>query len=376
VVEAGVSWRLAVLPRWQNVDAPQSLATVPLEMVSALLLADPDLTVLVAIPDGSHEDVLRWFAPIVDDRVQDRVFWHEAYRKMPVRMVGFAGSDRLARFADGADVVLSNQPGGVAALRRGTDRPIVLWGLWTACQRLLDMHDSRVWAEEDVAVECLATLYADVTVFESAAMQAETMRTLRQWVETRWPKSRVLPIGAQPSTPRQTGGTVLCGGNGTALKGRDQSLTIAAAVFRSGKASKAVVCCPEERPKIAAPGVEVYAGVNAAGWRAACAQSDVVVCNSRTESYGVAWLEALAAGAVVVYRDAWWVQGACPPGWPWIARSNTEQEEMVAALAADRALCAGWGVLGRSWVRTWHDPRRTQRDMLALLKDARDGRLG
>jgi hypothetical protein len=82
----------------------------------------------------------------------------------------------------------------------------------------------------------------------------------------------------------------------------------------------------------------------------------------------------LAAGAVVVYRDAWWVQGAVPPAWPWIARSNAEQEEMVAALAADRDLRAGWGLLGRSWARTWHDPATTQRDMLALLQAARDGR--
>jgi hypothetical protein len=376
MVAAGVSWRLAVLPRWQNVDAPQSLATVPLEMVSALLLADPDLSVRVAIPDGSHEDVLRWFAPVVDDRVADRVFWHEAYRKMPVRMVGFAGSDRLARFADGADVVLSNQPGGVAALRRGTERPIVLWGLWTACQRLLDMHDSRVWATEDVAVECLATLYADLTVFESQAMQVETMRTLWQWVTVGWPKSQVVPIGAQLSAPRQTGGTVLCGGNGTALKGRDQSLTIAAAVFRAGQAEKVVVCCPEERPKIAAPGVEVRAGVHPAEWRTACSEADVVVCNSKTESYGVAWLEALGAGAVVVYRDAWWVGNAVPPGWPWVARSNLEHEEMVAALAADRDLCEEWATVGQAWVQTWHDPGKAQRDMLAVLQAARDGRLG
>jgi hypothetical protein len=263
----------------------------------------------------------------------------------------------------------------VAALRRGTERPIVLWGLWTACQRLLDMHDSRVWATEDVAVECLATLYADLTVFESTAMKWETLASLAQWTN-RTPRSKVVPIGVQSLVPRQSGGTVLCGGNGTALKGRDQSLTIAAAVFRSGQAEKVIVCCPEERPKIAAPGVEVYAGVNAAGWRAACAQADVVVCNSKTESYGVAWLEALGAGAVVVYRDAWWVGNAVPPGWPWVARSNLEHEEMVAALAADRDLCEEWATVGRAWVQTWHDPGKAQRDMLAVLQAARDGRLG
>jgi hypothetical protein len=53
-----------------------------------------------------------------------------------------------------------------------------------------------------------------------------------------------------------------------------------------------------------------------------------------------------------------------------------EQEEMVAALAADRDLCEEWATVGQAWVQTWHDPGKAQRDMLAVLQAARDGRLG
>lgn len=73
-------------------------------------------------------------------------------------------------------------------------------------------------------------------------------------------------------------------------------------------------------------------------WQA-LARTTAFLATADEESYGLAYVEALAAGVVGVFPDRPWVRGILPSNYPFIYRSPAEAEEMLVRAVTDTAAC-------------------------------------
>ena len=94
-------------------------------------------------------------------------------------------------------------------------------------------------------------------------------------------------------------------------------------------------------------------------WQA-LARTTAFLATASEESYGLAYVEALAAGAVGVFPDRPWVHGIVPDGYPFIYRTPAEAAEMLLRAVTDTAACrkelddAVDGSFAQ-WLRARHD---------------------
>jgi hypothetical protein len=99
---------------------------------------------------------------------------------------------------------------------------------------------------------------------------------------------------------------------------------------------------------------------------------DVFMCNSPSESYGVAWLEMLAVGMLGVFEKAWWNETLLPDWYPFVTDSHDQQVQMAAALLKqwpDGPLWSKYSPMVREWIRTEHNEQSTGQRLAALLDD-------
>jgi hypothetical protein len=73
-------------------------------------------------------------------------------------------------------------------------------------------------------------------------------------------------------------------------------------------------------------------------WQA-LARTTAFLATADEESYGLAYVEALAAGVVGVFPDRPWVRGILPSDYPFIYRTPAEAEEMLVRAVTDTAAC-------------------------------------
>lgn len=93
-------------------------------------------------------------------------------------------------------------------------------------------------------------------------------------------------------------------------------------------------------------------------WQA-LARTTAFLATADEESYGLAYVEALAAGVVGVFPDRPWVRGILPDGYPFVYRTPAEAEEMLYRAVTDTAACRAEvdAVAGGSfvdWLRARH----------------------
>jgi hypothetical protein len=94
-------------------------------------------------------------------------------------------------------------------------------------------------------------------------------------------------------------------------------------------------------------------------WQA-LARTTAFLATATDESYGLEYVEALAAGAVGVFPDRAWVRVIVPPTYPFIYHTPAEAEEMLYRAVTDTAACrreidqAAGGDFAK-WLRVGHD---------------------
>jgi hypothetical protein len=94
-------------------------------------------------------------------------------------------------------------------------------------------------------------------------------------------------------------------------------------------------------------------------WQA-LARTTAFLATAVEESYGLAYVEALAAGAVGVFPDRPWVWGIVPEGYPFVYRTPEEAETLLYRAITEPAACraeldrAGGGDFGK-WLRERHN---------------------
>lgn len=97
----------------------------------------------------------------------------------------------------------------------------------------------------------------------------------------------------------------------------------------------------------------------------ALARTTAFLATAREESYGLAYVEALAAGAVGVLPDLPWARAILPPAYPFLYRTPHEAEEMLLRAVTDPRRCRAEvdravGGDFAAWLRDRHDDRFEQ----------------
>ncbi len=73
-------------------------------------------------------------------------------------------------------------------------------------------------------------------------------------------------------------------------------------------------------------------------WQA-LARTTAFLATATDESYGLAYVEALAAGVVGILPDRPWARALVPDGYPFLYRTAAEAEEMLVRAVTDTAAC-------------------------------------
>ncbi len=75
------------------------------------------------------------------------------------------------------------------------------------------------------------------------------------------------------------------------------------------------------------------------GYWQALARTTAFLATSTEESYGLEYVEALAAGAVGVFPDLSWAREILPVGYPFFYKTSREAEELLYRAVTDTAAC-------------------------------------
>jgi hypothetical protein len=119
------------------------------------------------------------------------------------------------------------------------------------------------------------------------------------------------------------------------------------------------------------PSFELHTGVDRTAFFGLMAQGDVFMCDSPSESYGVAWLEMLAVGMLGVFAPAWWNETLLPDWYPFRSESAEERVQMAVALIKqwpDGPLWTEYVPKVRQWIEEEHNEQRCGTRMGELLR--------
>ncbi|HEX6888555.1 MAG TPA: hypothetical protein VF143_10665 [Candidatus Nanopelagicales bacterium] len=104
------------------------------------------------------------------------------------------------------------------------------------------------------------------------------------------------------------------------------------------------------------------------------ARTTAFLATATEESYGLAYVEALVAGAVGVFPDRPWARALVPSAYPFFYRSTDEAEAMLYRAVTDTAACraeidaAAGGDFGR-WLADRHDDDQFERAIAHRVKE-------
>ena len=104
------------------------------------------------------------------------------------------------------------------------------------------------------------------------------------------------------------------------------------------------------------------------------ARTTAFLATATEESYGLAYVEALVAGAVGVLPDRPWARALVPAGYPFLYRTPAQAEEMLLRAVTDTAACrveldrAAGGDFA-AWLADRHDDDHFERAMAHRMKE-------
>lgn len=403
--------RVLYLSRADAFDGTSSLVNIAGGMLARMVRLDPEFYVTWVVPRGAKDDQLDQIRAGCDPK---RLTFLKVNAGLSGRTLGYLFNEDLwyavsqTKALVPYDVVLTNQlaltpiwhtllANRYQASRWQVDVPIVNWQMWTATMRQMAEVPEYYAGEPDVIAESLSSLYA-WNVWESDVLYASHLETMERYLlpetlEIVKRQSEVISNGAdlsaldetlarrQSRLARRDGPVLFWGGRLANQKKPRVTFPLMEAV-RQATGVKVVVTT--NRPATDAdvewtaqtfPEWSLTPSVNRSTFAKMMSFGDVFLCNSASESYGLAWVEMLATGMLGVFEDHWWVRKLLPDWYPFVMANR--QEQAVTAIALLRSWPDGgaWTELVprvREWVLAEHSEERSSARLLDTLQRQRD----
>ena len=416
-----MSLRVLYLSRADEFRDKSSLVIIAKSVLWHLLDQHPDVHVNWVVPRGTSDEVLHEYvlAPLGENA--RRMTFTKCMAGLSGRTLGYFMTEDLwyaltqTKTPIPYDVVLSNQLAltpiwhFVLANRYQSSRynvrvPIVNWQMWTATTQQLREVPEYYVGEPDVVAESLSSLFA-MNVWESDVLLKAHLDTLKQYVVPSvirkvqeqsivlangvdWPRleevyeQRMARVRAG-ATGHASGQPNLFWGGRLANQKKPRVtfplMELARTVARVGPP---VVSTnrPESDPDVAwvreqFPDWALHPGIDRTAFFGLMAQGDVFMCDSPSESYGVAWLEMLAVGMLGVFAPAWWNETLLPKWYPFRHDDPEMRVKMAAALLKqypDGPMWKEYVPKIREWIREEHNERLTGKTLGHVLKAQKD----
>lgn len=408
-----MSLRVLYLSRADEFRDKSSLVIIAKSVLGHMLDQHPDVHVNWVVPRGTPDEVLHEYVLKPLGENASRMSFTKCMAGLSGRTLGYFLTEDVwyaltqTKTPIPYDVVLSNQPAltpiwhFVLANRYQSSRynvrvPIVNWQMWTATTQQLREVPEYYVGEPDVVAESVSSMFA-TNVWESEVLLKAHLETLKQYVVPSvirkvqeqsvvlangvdWPRLnavaqqrlfRSLEEGAEPR--------LFWGGRLANQKKPRVTFPLMERVRAYAHCGPPIVSTnrPESDPDVAwvretFPDWALHTGVDRTAFFGLMSQGDVFLCDSPSESYGVAWLEMLAVGMLGVFAPAWWNETLLPDWYPFRSSSEEERVQMAAALLKqwpDGPLWKKYVPMVRTWIETEHNERLTGLRLGDLLKE-------
>ena len=395
--------RVLYLSRADEFRDKSSLVIIAKSVIRYMLESDPEMYVTWVVPKGTKDEVLFEYVLTPLGETAKRLLFEKVMAVLSGRTLGYFMTEDVwyqmtqTKTPVPYDVVLSNQlaltpiwhfvlANRYQSMRHHVDVPIVNWQMWTATTQQLREVPEYYAGEPDVVAESLSSLFA-TNVWESDVLRAAHLETMKQYVQPSvirtvekqsvtiangvdWPnldavfERRRDRYARHVSGERGEGARLFWGGRLAnqkkprvtfPLMQKVQTITGAEVVVSTNR--------PESDPDVAwareaFPDWSLHTGVDRTGFFGLMAQGDVFMCDSPSESYGVAWLEMLATGMLGVFAPAWWNETLLPAWYPFRSEDADQRVQMAAALLKqwpDGPLWTKYVPMVRDWIREEHN---------------------
>lgn len=401
--------RVLYLSRSDAFDDTSSLVTIAKSFFRHMLEQDPEMYVTWVVPKGVKDEVLSQYV-LADMPDPARLGFVKCMAGLGGRTLGYLMTEDVwylltqTKVEVPYDVVLSNQPAltGVwstvltnryQASRYAVKTPIVNWQMWTATQQQMDEVPEYYAGEPDLMAESISSLYA-MNVWESQILLDGHLETMKRWLKpsalrTIIDQSVVINNGVDwdrlnAAYERRVAGfagreaTLFWGGRLSNQKKPRVTFPLMQTVRNAARCPVIVSTNKVDGDpgvdwaKASFPDWSVMTGVNSKGFGEMMQKGDVFLCNSVSESYGVAWLEMLAMGMIGVFERVWWNEALLPDWYPFVTDSHDEQVAMATALLKqwpDGPLWKEYVPKIRQWIEHEHAEKVCAGALGALLRD-------
>lgn len=399
--------RVLYLSRADQFDDRSSLVIIAKSVFKYMLESDPEMYVTWVVPRGVKDEVLDQYLRMPLGENAKRLQFLKAMPGLAGRTLGYMMTEDVwyqltqTKVTVPYDVVLSNQmaltPIWHTVLtnrymngRYAVKVPIVNWQMWTATTQQLREVPEYYAGEPDVVAESVASMFA-TNVWESEVLYKAHLDTMREYVKPHvirkvMSDSVVLANGVdypaleriyEERVERLEDGPrrLFWAGRLSNQKKPRITFPLMEKVRQASRSEAPIVSTnrPESDDDVAwaraqFPDWQIYTKVNRARFHELMAGGDVFICNSPSESYGVAWLEMLAAGMLGVFERAWWNESLLPEWYPFVVDTHQEQVEMATALMKSDSLWEEYVPRVREWIREEHNESRTGERLGELLR--------
>lgn len=427
--------RVLYLNRGDAFKDTSSLVIIAKSVIRYMLESDPEMFVTWVVPRGTKDDDLMKFvlAPLGENA--RRVRFEKVAAGLSGRTLGYFFNEDIwyaltqTKVQVPYDVVLSNQmaltpmysfllANRYQSMRHNVDTPIVNWQMWTATTQQLKEVPEYYAGEADVVAESMSSMFA-TNVWESEVLLEAHLQTMRQYVQPAvvrkvlaeskviangvdWPNlQKVFAARMERAAAGQVGGRLFWGGRLANQKKprvtfplmRRADLIASAGLDGRDEGYQPVISTnrPEGDPDVqwvreTFPDWELHTGMNRDKFFEVMSKGDVFMCDSPSESYGVAWLEMLAAGMLGVFAPAWWNETLLPKWYPFVHEDPEERARMAGSLLRDfpdGPLFKEYVPRVREWIEQEHNEQNCgtrigdllrEKKAASLVKDAAKGR--
>lgn len=404
--------RVLFLGRNDDFNNKSSLEIVAKSTFKHMLEQDPEMYVTWVIPTQTRqEDLDEHVLSIMPD--PKRIGFLPVQAGLGGRTIGYFMTQDLWYAATQTkvrvpyDVVLSNHlamtpiwktvlTNRYMANRYAVDVPIVNWQMWTAThQQLLEVPEYYA-GEADIVAESLSSLFA-INVWESETLYRGHLETMKEYVKPSvvrkiMDQSHVVSNGVDKEAmdkvyarrvdrmQRKEGPRLFWGGR---LVNQKKPRITFPLMEKARLATGAGVVVSTSRPA-SDPDVAwtndtfqtwaLHTGVNRDLFHSIMSEGDVVICNSVSESYGIAWLEMLAAGMLVVFERQTWTDALLPDWYPFVLTSHADMVKAAVYLLKTWPDEAPWTTLVpkvREWIDNEHTEVRCAERLGTILRQAK-----
>lgn len=411
--------RVLYLNRGDAFKDTSSLVIIAKSVIRYMLESDPEMYVTWVVPRGTKDDDLLKFVLLPLGENARRVRFEKVAAGLSGRTLGYFFNEDLwyaltqTKAQVPYDVVLSNQmaltpmysfllANRYQSMRHHVDTPIVNWQMWTATTQQLKEVPEYYAGEADVVAESMASLFG-TNVWESEVLLQAHIETMRQYVQPQvirkvlaesrviangvdWPNLEKVYLERMARKDGQAGGRLFWGGRLANQKKPRVTFPlmrradlIGSTGYARGEDMQPVISTnrPEGDPDVqwvreTFPDWELHTGMNRDKFFEVMAKGDVFMCDSPSESYGVAWLEMLAAGMLGVFAPAWWNETLLPKWYPFVHEDPEERARMAGALIRDfpdGPLFREYVPRVREWIRDNHNEQQCGTRIGDLLRE-------